>query len=130
MRNFIIVIACFIFTHIKAQQVNEKIQEVYASFAHEYVFSKPYHLNYLTDIIVNRVKVFESPILSEDKYPKLSQVPLLNKYNPSLSYDAVFDPSTFNPIKYNFNFSTNKTVIYRVDNTNYIIEIKPQNIYK
>jgi hypothetical protein len=114
---------------VKAQQINEKIQEVYGAFAQQEVYNNPTRLSYITDVIVNRVKIVESPV-TNDKYPKLSSIPLLNKYNSALTYDAVFNPDAFNPIKYNFNFYTNANMVYRVDNTNYIIIIEPQKINK
>ena len=105
---------------VKAQQINEKIQEVYGAYAQQEVYNNPARISYITDIIVNRVKIVESPVTTNDKYPKLSSIPLLNKYNPGLTYDAVFNPDNFNPIKYNFNFYTHSNMVYRVDNTNYI----------
>ena len=127
-----IIVAFAFFTllslQVNAQQINEKIQEVYGTFAQQEVYTNPTRLSYLTDIIVNRVKIVESPSSINDKFPKLSSIPLLNKYNPALTYDEVFNPDNFNPIKYNFNFYTNSNMVYRVDNTNYIIIIEPQKI--
>jgi|GEM_PF-1950247 len=82
---------------------------------------KRYYSN-LSRTIIHTVPLGEYP-----ECPLLSTVSLKNKYNPNLQTDLNnFDPSKFNPLKYNFNYtSTNTTYYYRVDNSNYIIEIKP-----
>jgi hypothetical protein len=110
----------------KAQQVNAKIQEVYGDKTQEIVQNDPERIKVLTDLLENRIKIMESPAVGEDKYTKLSTVPLANKYNPSLQRDVVFDPATFNPLKYSMNFFTSQTQIYRVDNTDYLIVIQQQ----
>lgn len=110
----------------KAQQsIDPRIQEVYADKTQELVLNRPSRLNYLNDILQNRFKIEESINSSEDKFPKLSQVELLNKYNPNLTRDEVVDINTFNPLKYNFDFLSKMTMVYRVDNTDYIIVITP-----
>ena len=115
---------------IIAQQINFRIQEVYGDKTQELVFNDPIRLAFLNDLLENRIKIIESPAVGEDKYIKLSTVTLLNKYNPSLSRDVVFDTLNFNPLKYNFNFFSKTASVYRVDNTNYLIVIKPQTLKK
>ncbi len=113
----------------KAQQsIDSKIQEVYADKTQELVVNRPSRLAYLNDILQNRVIIETMVNEAGDKFPKLSQVELLNKYNPVLSREAVFNPETFNPLKYNFEFFSKSDVIYRVDNTDYVIIIKSQPI--
>lgn len=109
-----------------AQQVNSKIQEVYGDKTQEIAQNDPERIKLLNDLLDNRIKIIESPIVGEDKYPKLSSVPLANKYNPNLQRDLVFDPNNFNPLKYNMNFFTSEVQIYRVDNTDYLIVIQQQ----
>jgi len=109
-----------------AQQVNAKIQEVYGDKTQEIAQNDPERIKLLNDLLDNRIKIIESPIVGEDKYPKLSSVPLANKYNPNLQRDLVFDPNNFNPLKYNMNFFTSEVQIYRVDNTDYLIVIQQQ----
>lgn len=110
-----------------AQQVNAKIQEVYGDKTQEIAQNDPERIKVLNDLLDNRIKIVESPIVGDDKYPKLSTVSLANKYNPNLQRDVVFDPNNFNPLKYNMDFFTSKVQIYRVDNTDYIIIINTQN---
>ncbi len=137
-KNYLFIAALlFVFANCNAQEQNTllstqdvqvKIREVYADKTEEIVFQDQDRLKFLTDILEKRFKVAQIPFDgSNDKYPKLSQVALLNKYNPALQRDAVFNSETFNPLKYNFEFSSNATVVYRVDNTNYIIVITPQS---
>ena len=67
--------------------------------------------------------------LSLGDFPKevkmLSEVTIFNKYNTQLSRKR-FDKDNFNPLSYNFDFFSNSTQIYRVDNTDYYIVIKSQ----
>jgi hypothetical protein len=109
-----------------AQQVNAKIQEVYGDKTQEIAQNDPERIKLLNDLLDNRIKIIESPIVGEDKYTKLSSVPLLNKYNTNLKRDLIFDPANFNPLKYSMNFFTSEVLIYRVDNTDYLIVIQQQ----
>ena len=45
-----------------------------------------------------------------------------------LKRDEGFDPNNFNALKYNMNFFNSQALVYRVDNTDYIIVIKPQSV--
>ena len=113
-----------------AQQVNAKIQEVYGDKTQEMVVNHPNMLEFLNTLLEKRIKIEELPAETDrSKYARLSQVGLLNKYNSSLQRDAVFNPETFNALKYDLDFSSNSTrKVYVVDNTNYIIIIEPQTI--
>jgi len=125
--SFIILLMTFIgVNNVYSQEINPKIQEVYGSKLQELVINEPEHLSRLNDLLDNRIKIIESDVSPLEKYTKLSQVTLLNKYNPSLIRDAVFNPLVFNPLKYDFNFFPKSTVVYRVDGTNYLIVINPQ----
>lgn len=77
---------------------------------------------------ISRVEIKTRPISPGEPYTLLSTVILLNKYNPELKRDNAqnFNPETFNPLKYNFAFFAKTDQIYRVDGTNYIIVIHPQ----
>lgn len=113
-----------------AQQINSKIQEVYGEKTQEILQNDPERIKVLTDLLNNRIKIVEVPVIGDDKYPKLSEAPLLNKYNSNLTRDIVFDPNNFNPLKYGLNFFSTRTEVYRIDNTNYIISILPQTTVK
>ncbi len=136
MKQLIIALICFaLSTQVKAQQgnsqlINTKIQEVFADKAQELVLNDPLRLEIYTDLLENRIKIIESPKSTDEKCIKLSDVALLNKYNPNLTRDVVFDPNNFNALKYNFNILPKTPAVYRVDNTNYLIVIQAQTLNK
>lgn len=116
------------FVKVDAQEIDARIKELFKDAPQDQQAS-PAQVAFFTDILQNRVKIIETPVSSKETYVKLSNVSLQNKYNQSMTRDVVFDPLTFNPLKYNFNFSSFKEEIgYRVDGTNYIIVIKPQTV--
>ena len=126
---FICSTLCFMCLGInisKAQQIDSKILEVLGNRAQEILQSDPQRISLLTDLLNNRIKIIEVVSSEEEKYPKLSSVGILNKYNTDLKRDVVFDPNNFNALKYNLNFFSTKKEIYRVDDTNYLIVIEPQ----
>lgn len=130
-KTLLLLSFCLLNMVFQAQsQIDSRIQEVYAGKTEEMVASNPTLLTFLNDLLSNRIKIQQ--VAAEDdnsKFTKLSQLDLLNKYNPSLQRDAVFNPQTFNPLKYNMEFTSNSVKkVYLVDNTNYIIVIEPQTI--
>lgn len=110
---------------------NEELQlkAVYGDNLQEYILSKPQRLKAVKNILRNRVEIIE---FSDPKDQKdcelLSEVSLFNYYVKDLKRDFVFNKNTFNPLKYNFNFYSRGSHMYRVDNTNYFILIKSQHI--
>lgn len=108
---------------------NERAQivEAYGEFADKYVFNNPNRLKNIKQILRNRVEIK----LITDKNnikacPKLSEVTVFNSFIPELKRDKSFNPKTFNPLKYNFEFHSRAGAMYHVDNTNYYISIKSQ----
>lgn len=131
MKKILIPILSFLFiltctSQLHAQQIDNRIREIFANKTDEYFTANPGILDVYNDLLQNRINLIVSPIVGDDKYPKLSEVPLLNKYNPDLKRDVVFDPLTFNVLKYSLNFFTNTTSVYRIDNTDYLIIIRGQ----
>jgi len=98
--------------------------EVYGESLQKYVLNNPERLRSIKNIIRNRVEILNLPNYPKD-YKLLSQVPLFNKYNSSLKRES-FRKTTFNPLRYTFDFYTNETQVFRVDNTDYYIVIKSQ----
>lgn len=126
----IMLVAFVNISNVNAQQINAKIQEVYGDKTQELVINDPIRLDFLNDLLNNRIKIIESPLSDNEKEPMLSSIELLNKYNPALKRDIEFDPLNFNPLKYNFNFFPKTASVYRVDNTNYLIVIQAQSLKK
>ena len=108
---------------------NERAQiiEVYGESADEYVFSNPHRLKTIKHILRNRVVVkMISDENSKKACDKLSEVSVFNGFVPDLKRDQTFNPNSFNPLKYNFEFYSRSAAMYQVDNTNYYIIIKSQ----
>lgn len=131
MKKYSSLILPFLFLFIsinqlRAQQIDSRIREIFSDKTDDYFSAHPTVLDAYNELLQNRITLLLSPVVGDDKYPKLSASPLLNKYNPNLTRDVVFDPLTFNVLKYSLNFFTNTTTLYRIDNTDYLIVIKAQ----
>lgn len=95
-------------------------------FGDNVVKGSQHHKN-LIDLLQNRIE-FTKLVKSSDSdkdYPNIDQAPLFNKYNKSITRDATFDENTFNVLKYDLIFFSNFTKIYRINNTDWVIIIKP-----
>lgn len=103
----------------------EMLTDVYGETLHKNVLDNPQRLKSIKNILRNRVEILKMSHYPKD-YKLLSKVPLFDKYNSSLKRE-VFSKSTFNPLKYNFDFYAKQTQVFRVDNTNFYIIIKSQN---
>lgn len=76
--------------------------------------------------VIERVQVTTEPFTPTENYQKLSTLNLNNKCNQQMQNDAGnFNPETFNPLKYNLDYSQTTIKKYRVDNTNYVIVVNP-----
>lgn len=105
-----------------------QLEEVYGNKLNDYVLSHPQRLKDIKNILRNRVEYLRIPNPHDQKpCPLLSEIPLFNNYAPDLKRDLVFNPQTFNPLKYQFNFYARGSYMYRVDNTDYFIVIKSQH---
>uniref|UniRef100_UPI00404AC926 hypothetical protein n=2 Tax=Flavobacterium sp. TaxID=239 RepID=UPI00404AC926 len=108
------------------QNIDSKIIEVYQNELNIILERDPERITFINKLLNERIKYMEDKLTSTDKYKKLSEVTLFNKYNENLTRDTVFDPQTFNPLKYKFNFYSQFTQVYRVDNSDYVIVIESQ----
>lgn len=104
-----------------------QIVEVYGEYADKFVFSKPHMLKNIKQLLRNRI-VIKRITDENNKKPctKLSEVSLCDGFVSDLQRDETFNPNTFNPLKYNFEFYSRSAAMYQVDNTNYYIIIKSQ----
>ena len=107
------------------EQITTFIREVFVDQADVLVLNSTSGRFELIEKFLYRFKMVNQPQYAEKKYPLLSSLPLLNKYNPNLSRDRIVNPNTFNPLKYHFPMVSKKKEIYRVDNTDYVIIIEP-----
>jgi len=107
------------FTNLEIQ----KLKYVYGDKLQKYVLDKPSIVNDIKHIFRNRIFIGRKSLTPRVKYPLLSSVNIFNIYNKNLIRPP-FDKETFNPFIYNFNFGSKSELIYRVDNSDYIIIIK------
>ncbi|PHS03184.1 MAG: hypothetical protein COA88_16005 [Kordia sp.] len=109
------------------QFIENCIREVFQDKANELVFnSNSRRLSAIQDFFKNRLEIVSYKQEYEQKdLIKLSSIGLSNKYNSQLTRDVSFNQSTFNPLKYKLDIFPGNTVMYKVDNTDYIIIIKP-----
>ena len=63
--------------------------------------------------------------LENQQIQKISTLYLFNKVNPSLQMDfSINDIDQLNPLKYSFNYYSDKDQFYLIDETNFVIIIK------
>jgi hypothetical protein len=105
------------------------IEEVYADKFDAYVINRPQKLKDIKNLLRNRVAIEEMPELvgHTKKYKSLSEMGLFNSYNTALTFDKAYNKGDFNVLKYNLNFYSRGTKMYRIDNTNYFIIVKSQH---
>ena len=103
-----------------------QLKEVYGTTLQENVLDHPQRIKDIKNILRNRVEVKDAGSKDLSSLPKLSSVELFNDYQPTLTKDFNFNPNTFNPLKYKFNFYSRDAFIYHVDGTSYYIMIKSQ----
>jgi len=104
------------------------IKEVYGSKAKKIVFDNDKFLKDIKHLLRNRVTIYEDANPKTQKKCKLlSQIELFDEHNKNLKRDTAFDPNDFNPLKYKLDFFANGTYVYRVDNTNYFIQVTSQH---
>jgi hypothetical protein len=84
---------------------------------------KPSRVNDIKHIFRNRVFIQNEDVKDISNYPLLSSVPVFDVFNNKIII-PFFNKDSFNPLIYNFNFNSKGRLIYRVDNTNYLIIIK------
>ena len=105
-----------------------KLKEVYGAALKTEILDRPTRVLTIKEILRNRVILREITDPNKQKpCPKLSEIPLFDAFVSTLKRDAVFNPYSFNPLKYDFKYHKPGFQLIRVDNTNYFIIIKPQH---
>ena len=139
-RKLVLAFLLCVFSYtIKAQEIiyeskqitvksNPSLEDEFITsvFGNNVMKGSQHHKN-LIDLLQNRIeftKLAKSSNSDKD-YPNIDQIPLFNKYNNSITRDTTFDEKTFNVLKYDLNFFSKFTKIYRVNNTDWVIIIKP-----
>ena len=75
----------------------------------------------IKNILRNRVQILNKKYAVNESFPKLSSISISNK-------SSGFNPNNFNPLLYDFDFDSKTVQIYRVDGTDYIINIIPKKL--
>jgi len=101
------------------------LTEVYLTEVSYLHLNNSRHYNKLLDLIQNRISISKIPFDASEKYENTLYIPLLKTYNSKLEYDSEFDINTFNPFKYQLNFFSKFTKIYRIAHSDYILIINP-----
>ena len=73
------------------------------------------------DILRNRVQILTKKYFPSEKFPKLSSI-------TNSSSSQIFNKYNFNPLFYDFDFESFESQVYRVDGTDYIINIIPKRL--
>ncbi|MBT7528148.1 MAG: hypothetical protein HN660_01535 [Flavobacteriaceae bacterium] len=107
------------FTNLEIQ----KLKYIYGDQLKKYVLDKPSRVKDIKHILRNRVVIQNEDVKDISNYPLLSTVSIFDVFNNSIQF-PLFNKDNFNPLIYNFNFNSKTRLIYRVDNTNYLIVIK------
>ena len=73
----------------------------------------------IKNILRNRVQILNKKFAVNESFPKLSSIS--NK-------SSGFNPNHFNPLLYDFDFDSNTGQTFRVDGTDYLINIIPKKL--
>ncbi|MBT8254686.1 MAG: hypothetical protein KJN68_11995 [Bacteroidia bacterium] len=105
----------------------DQLEAVYGDQLDALILSKQQRLKDVKNILRNRVVIKQITNQRDQKpCPMLSEVKLFDYYVGGLKRDMAFNPRSFNPLKYDFNFYSRQSFMYRVDGTDYFILIKSQ----
>lgn len=134
----LLILACFAMSSAYSQTtsgdknsastVDPRIKEVYADQLQTLVLNDKDRFKALNDILFLRTNFVVEKYNVSEKYVKLSEVKLFNKYNSTLKRDVIFDKNTFNVLKYSFNLYSKEIQKYRIDNTDYLVVFIPQSL--
>ena len=75
----------------------------------------------IKDILRNRIQILTKRYFPSEKFPKLSSISNSNS-------SQIFNKYNFNPLFYDFDFESLESQVYRVDGTDYIINIIPKRL--
>ncbi len=109
---------------LTAEEIANRVAYVHGN---DFVLNNPTLVTALGKVMTDRIEYRTLEQDQTEKYPMLSSMPLLSKVNPTIQGAdfANFNLEAFNPLVYNLDFFSDKTVVYHIDNTNYIMVVKP-----
>lgn len=112
--------------NIQVNKIEGYINEAYATQNVSIKESRPNVHKGLTELLTKRVYFMKSNRVIE-KAAFISSQPLFKKYNQNIQNYTVFNPSSFNPLRYNLPFWSVSATMYRLDGTDYYLIIEGQN---
>jgi hypothetical protein len=115
------------------QTINQQLTPEEIANRVAYVHGNDFVLNYpdlvavYGKVMTERIEYSSLPQSSNEKFPLISSFPLMAKVNPSIQGPdfSNFQLNEFNPLVYNLDFFSDKTLAFRIDNTNYVMFIQP-----
>lgn len=107
------------------EQIASRVAYVYGN---DFVLNYPALVTTYGKLMTDRIEYQFSVQDDTEKFPLLSSFSLITKNNPEVSAvnPATFSLETFNPLTYDFGFFRDKTLVVRIDGTNYLMIVKPQ----
>jgi len=103
---------------------NLEIKKIEAAFQDELYLNRIYSskslITDIKDILRNRVSI------ELENIKDISHLPLLSSLN--FKVKTKFDLRNFNPLLYDFDFQSKTQKMFRVDDTNYVIIVKPKSL--
>lgn len=117
---FVMQFAAGIAANGQKTSADARISEVYVTYVKDL---NPDQLAWIRDQL-SRSEIRKEAYFKDEKYPLLSSVPLVNKYNPQIAKDDFSKPMEINPIKYQINFMETKDQSFRIDGTDYVLFVK------
>jgi hypothetical protein len=103
---------------------NLEIKKIEAAFEDELYLNRIYSskslITDIKDILRNRVSI------ELENIKDISHLPLLSSLN--FKVKTKFDLRNFNPLLYDFDFQSKTQKMFRVDDTNYVIIVKPKSL--
>lgn len=109
---------------LSPEEISDRISTVYGA---DFVLNNPTLVTALGKVLNERIEFEYIQQEETEKFPLLSSVPINTKVNPNLQgiYYTSFNLSSFNPLMYNLEFFSDRTQIFRIDGTGYLMIVKP-----
>nr|WP_294860697.1 hypothetical protein [uncultured Fluviicola sp.] len=106
------------------EEISNRVAYVHGN---DFVLNNPTLVVAFGKVMTDRIEYRVAEQAESEKYPLLSSFPLMTKVNPTIqgANFANFDVNTFNPLVYNLDFFSNRTQVFRIDNTSYIMVLHP-----
>lgn len=104
------------------------ILEVFQEKAAELVFNNnSYRYTLMRDFLKNQVVVEYRPEYVGKAFESTNSLHLNDKYTPSIQRHQSYKKGLFNPLIYAISMTPQKTTMYRIANSDYIMIVYPKN---